>query len=809
MGVHRRAVLKGFVVGAAGVLAAPGLPWAEAASASGRSVGLGLAAVTVDQTTVMAADGTRWPINAMDGARWEGMLVQYTPDYGFTTFTNQWGAEVALEATKEPNQYRVTAVNSALIDPSKSGNTAIPANGMVLSAGPGGAQDAVAFITQHFAVGDTVTILRPTTVDSSQEAAAVDPTAESNPDGAAFPGFRGADQLIVYTPGYGESTGTNQWGYELIVRGGAVTALSGANSAIPADGLVLSGHGTMATWLQQNGLVGAQVKVEGKTVSIHRDVTINIGSAKNEVEELAAGVQERHDAFVNAPFDTAFQSLAAARGWLAKADAAKGTDDQSVLFYCDAAISEAREAYYRSLPSRPADARGVWYRPTEKNAEQIAATLAKMKETGVNELYLETLWGGYTLYPSKVNVAHDLPAQRPEFSGFDPLKAWKQEADRQGIALHAWIDGLAVGNELGDGLGPILTRHPEWAAVGRDHVEDGHPAASPNGFYWLDVSDPVAHAYFLDLCAEMVREYRLAGIDLDYMRYPDESGWEHSFNFSDDARRAFQDREGVDPLTLNPDATPDQWAKWTAFVAEEETRLVKDIYQKIKADDPAAVVSEAPESGTEARKIGQWSEIVDVVIAQAYTENLEALHAVVVEHREKMTGGQLIYTGIGSMYNRSGSHATIRQSTAAKDIDTGTIIFAFGQAGPAHVRALSIGPWRAPAIPPGRRPLAAVRALLEESRDEIGKRYLPRNGMAPSVATDLEAEIKAVARALDREHPSDAELKSTDKRLLALAETIEELAGKGKIKSAVEHQLTEQIARCRSIIDYAIKRQMR
>lgn len=174
MGVHRRAVLRGLVVGTAGVLAVPGLTWAEAASASSRGAGEP-SAVTVDQTTVMAADGTRWPVNAVDGARWEGMLVQYTPDYGFTTFTNQWGAEVALEATTEPNQYRVTAVNSALTDPSKSGNTAIPANGMVLSAAPGGAQDAVAFLTEHFAVGDTVTILRPTTVDSSQTAAAVDP----------------------------------------------------------------------------------------------------------------------------------------------------------------------------------------------------------------------------------------------------------------------------------------------------------------------------------------------------------------------------------------------------------------------------------------------------------------------------------------------------------------------------------------------------------------------------------------------------------------------------------------------------------
>src|SRR5690606_15446148 len=105
-------------------------------------------------------------------------------------------------------------------DVTASGNTPIPVNGLVLSAGPGGESDPVGFVTEHLHVGDIVTITRPTTVDAATEADAIDPTAESNPVGAPFPGLRGPEQLIVYTPSYGDSTGTNQWGYEVTVRGG-------------------------------------------------------------------------------------------------------------------------------------------------------------------------------------------------------------------------------------------------------------------------------------------------------------------------------------------------------------------------------------------------------------------------------------------------------------------------------------------------------------------------------------------------------------------------------------------------------------
>lgn len=70
------------------------------------------------------------------------------------------------------------------------------------------------------------------------------------------------DQLILYNRVRGLSTGTNQYGWEVEVIDGIVTRAAGAgNMTIPANGNILSGHGTAATWLKSFAKVGAAVTI--------------------------------------------------------------------------------------------------------------------------------------------------------------------------------------------------------------------------------------------------------------------------------------------------------------------------------------------------------------------------------------------------------------------------------------------------------------------------------------------------------------------------------------------------------------------
>lgn len=57
---------------------------------------------------------------------------------------------------------------------------------------------------------------------------------------------RGTDSLVIYNRFYGPRTRTNEYGRELTVVDGRVTAVGRGNSAIPANGCVISLHGSAA-----------------------------------------------------------------------------------------------------------------------------------------------------------------------------------------------------------------------------------------------------------------------------------------------------------------------------------------------------------------------------------------------------------------------------------------------------------------------------------------------------------------------------------------------------------------------------------
>ena len=79
---------------------------------------------------------------------------------------------------------------------------------------------------------------------------------------AYYPGGRGANKLVIYTPSYGLHTGTNEFGTEAVVVDNIVTSLSGADSAIPENGIVISGHGTAKNWISRHITVGSKVFVD-------------------------------------------------------------------------------------------------------------------------------------------------------------------------------------------------------------------------------------------------------------------------------------------------------------------------------------------------------------------------------------------------------------------------------------------------------------------------------------------------------------------------------------------------------------------
>lgn len=91
-----------------------------------------------------------------------------------------------------------------------------------------------------------------------------------NPDDCSgYPGGRGVNQLICYTPECGrERTGTNSWGKEAIVIDQVVCAVQDGNSRIPPNGYVVSGHGDSAQWIVMNLHAGTRLVSSGLDLHI-------------------------------------------------------------------------------------------------------------------------------------------------------------------------------------------------------------------------------------------------------------------------------------------------------------------------------------------------------------------------------------------------------------------------------------------------------------------------------------------------------------------------------------------------------------
>jgi hypothetical protein len=74
---------------------------------------------------------------------------------------------------------------------------------------------------------------------------------------------RGADDLVVFTPQFGDATITDATGVEVIVRSSRVVTIrdrSGA-TAIPSDGFVVSARGTARDWVLRYLRAGARVRL--------------------------------------------------------------------------------------------------------------------------------------------------------------------------------------------------------------------------------------------------------------------------------------------------------------------------------------------------------------------------------------------------------------------------------------------------------------------------------------------------------------------------------------------------------------------
>ena len=405
-----------------------------------------------------------------------------------------------------------------------------------------------------------------------------DPTPENNVSGSIFPGGRGANQLVIYTTAFGDRTNTNEYGTEAIVQNNIVTMISGANSFIPLDGIVISGHGKAKNWMNKNITIGTKIYIDKQKNTLNAYTTSEsymfeaenkINEAKDMIEYYRGRVPAYNPRLTN-------KHISEAEIYLKKAK--KDTEDQEhVKKYSKLAVEEANNAITSSLPYMPNELKGVWIRPTETSEAQIISTLNTMQDIGIKDVFLETFYHGKTIFPSKTMKDYGFIVQNDQFSTFDPLKVWIREAHKRDMKIHIWFQSFYVGN-IPPAANPksILAVHPEWGNKTKSDYQSKTPTSSKsehNG-YFLDPANPAVQDFLIKLLTEIITTYCPDGINLDYIRYPQalskfETG---SWGYTEFARKDFKDMYKTDPVNIKYDDA--LWKDWENYRREQITKFV-------------------------------------------------------------------------------------------------------------------------------------------------------------------------------------------------------------------------------------------
>ncbi|WP_214754796.1 family 10 glycosylhydrolase [Exiguobacterium sp. s16] len=748
-------------------------------------------AATKDVLKVVDASGDEMVIGGINKLANQNQLIIFNDQFSYYTETNPASTEVVLEKV---------GINTYTVVEKRSGNSPIPENGLVLSTGKDTTAEIKSFL-QQLETGERIFLDEPVQKQEAKQANAVDPTRQTNPDGAPFDGFRGPDQLIVYTPAFGETTKTNVYGYEITVENGYVTKLGGGNSAIPKNGFVVSGHGVNSSFLSANSIIGAKVDVTNGVVTITQDVDSYAFQSEKAMEKAEQSIEQAKAEWVDVPFDLAEEALGSARALLEQANAE--TDPVVALDTVRQATQHAYDAYYYSIDSGVAEQRAVWHRPKESTLAGVETVLDRMERAGFNAVYLETTFWGYPIYPSAVQDKYGLPTQHPNFKngdfgehGTDILAAYIAEAKERGMTVHAWTDGFMVG-EASLGVPSQFKNYPEWAAVQRTNTT-GQPAPDTSSrYYWLDIMQPAVQEYMLELYEEMEEKYDIKGLNIDYMRLP-HHGFDKAYGFSEPTRALYKDVSGIDPIDLKAGSA--EWDTFQAWVRERENEFVEKLHDVSKKNDAKFMLTATPEPGAEEVYISDWKDDIDAVIPQAYGHDFNSIQKTVQASKKLMPEGTMYYTGIYSFYHHLNEGAAVDDILSAKYGTSGVNMFAFGQASAPSVDALGKGPWRDTAVNPGEEPLLAIEALLKDTRQEMNSLYIPKKGIDKQAGRALAKEIQPLER--KARHGS-----LTTDDLNRIKEMITEMASRDDIDPKLEERLLTRVSDMQQWHQYAIDRQ--
>ncbi|MDY6787237.1 MAG: family 10 glycosylhydrolase [candidate division WOR-3 bacterium] len=304
--------------------------------------------------------------------------------------------------------------------------------------------------------------------------------------------------------------------------------------------------------------------------------------------------------------------------------------------------------------------KGIWITRWELNSPDNIKSLAdSLYRAGITDAYVQVFGSGEAYYESST-----VPVK---YNSFDPLGEFIKYSDKR-YRVHAWINLLYMWDrrELTEDSNHILQRHPE--AVLRDHTmrsimnytHDDLRKRNIEGIYVSPASEDV-RKLIISVISEIMTQYDIDGIHLDYCRYPGKE-----FVYDPYLRSRFQSVYLVDPALISStdrriygnNVSAVNWA-WEQFPAQVLTGLIADINTMVHEYSSemtlsASVIADIVRAGNSLHQSWwEWidNDYIDYAVIMAYSPYLTVIKKQIENIRNRV-GLERIVVGLGS-YNQS------------------------------------------------------------------------------------------------------------------------------------------------------------
>ncbi len=152
----------------------------------------------------------------------------------------------------------------------------------------------------------------------------------------------------------------------------------------------------------------------------------------------------------------------------------------------------------------------------EKQKQALIEILDNIKSKNLNTIYFQVRSNGTVLFKSSYDpFSPYITGEVDGKASYDPLQFAVEEAHKRGLEIHAWVNVVRCFNGTESNVlnhpNHISKRKPEWVI---DDNRDGQKSL------WLDPGLPEVREYISDMITEMVQNYDIDGVHLDFIRYP-------------------------------------------------------------------------------------------------------------------------------------------------------------------------------------------------------------------------------------------------------------------------------------------------